>query len=93
MVERMLQERLRCQLEMKGLSIAFYNFPLETPVYIMVDISYMIYIFVTVENVPFLGGQPGGAAVKCACSTSVTRVHRFGSQVRTWHRLAKAILW
>ena len=35
------------------------------------------------------GGQPGGATVKFARSASRwPRVHRFGSQVRTWHHLA-----
>uniref|UniRef100_A0A8C4PHL8 Phosphofurin acidic cluster sorting protein 1 n=1 Tax=Equus asinus asinus TaxID=83772 RepID=A0A8C4PHL8_EQUAS len=38
-------------------------------------------------------GQPGGAAVKFARSTSRRPgVRRFGSQVQTWHHLAKAML-
>ena len=35
-------------------------------------------------------GRPGGAVVKCACSASGRpEVRRFGSQVRTWHCLAR----
>ena len=34
-------------------------------------------------------GRPGGAAVKCARSTSLRPgVRRFGSRVQTWHCLA-----
>ena len=34
-------------------------------------------------------GRPGGTVVKFACSASQQRrVRQFGSQVRTWHRLA-----
>ena len=39
-------------------------------------------------------GQPGGAAVKFALSAAWwPGVPWFGSRVRTWHRLAKAMLW
>ena len=39
-------------------------------------------------------GRPGGAVVKFTYSASrQPGVRRFGSQVRTWHHLAKAMLW
>ena len=40
------------------------------------------------------GRRPGGKAVKFTCSASwQPRVRRLGSLVRTWHCLAKAMLW
>ena len=36
-----------------------------------------------------LRGQPGGAAVKCACSALAAQGSPVGSQVRTWHCLAQ----
>ena len=50
-----------------------------------------IYINIYIEN---FGGRPSGAVVKFARSASrQPGVCGFGSQVRTWHRLAKAMLW
>ena len=44
--------------------------------------------FASNRNYP--GGRPGGTAVKFARSTSPQPgVHRFGSWVWTWHRLAR----